>query len=398
MSRLKNIVARVAGRVGALNFYHLFLAWAASVFYRRPSRRMKVVGVTGTKGKSTVVEMIDTILKSSGEKVVVSSSHKIQVGNRSWENKTGNSMPGRGFIQKLLRDGLREGCKYGVVEVVSEGVVQSRHRFIDFDVAVFTGLHPEHIESHGGYEKYRDAKLKFFTDVKKHSKKENKRFVINKNGAEGDYFYRAIGGEVSFYEKYNGKLSVIGEFNKENAAAAAEVARILGIDERVIEESLAGFGGVPGRMQFVQKEPFRVVVDYAHTPGSLEAAYSALNTPGKKLICVFGSDGGGRDKWKRPKMGEIAEKYCKEIVLTIENPYDEDPKKIITDIRSGISKENTNIHEFLDRRDAIREAIKLARTGDTVVITGKGSEPFIRLAGGKKIAWSDAEVARDLLK
>src|SRR3989344_190338 len=392
MRRIKKIIRNAAKTIGVLKIYHLSLAWFAAFIYGHPARKMTVVGITGTKGKTTVAELVTAILSYTGEKVTLSSSYELRVGDKAQINKTGNTMPGRGAIQKLLREGVKNGCKYGVVEVVSEGVVQYRHKFLDFDVAVFTGLHPEHIEAHGGFEKYREAKLNFFRDVKNNSKKKNKKFVINKGSEDGKRFAEVAGEGAIFYEKYDGPLNLVGDFNKENAGAAATVARALGIREDTIRHALEEFAGVPGRMDFVQKEPFRVVVDYAHTPGSLEAVYGALKDNGS-LVCVFGSDGGGRDKWKRPKLGEIASKYCRDLVLTIENPYDEEPQKIIDNIRSGASDGKPNIYEFLDREDAIQKAVDIAKPGDTVIITGKGTEPFIRLADGKKIAWSDREVA-----
>ena len=393
MARIKKTLRGVASSLGILKIYHLLFAWFPAVLYGHPSSKMVLVGITGTKGKTTVAELVTAILVRAGEKVALSSSYRFCIGEKSWINKMGNTMPGRGYIQRLLRMGVKEGCKYGVVEVVSEGVTQYRHKFLDFNIAVFTGLHPEHIESHGGFEKYREAKLDFFRDVKNNSKKHNKKFVINKNSEDGKYFAEVAGKDAIFYEKYDGELQIIGDFNKENAAAATEVAKALGVRDEIIKGALADFDGVPGRMDFVQETPFAVVVDYAHTPGSLEAAYGALKSDKGGLICVFGSDGGGRDKWKRPKLGEIASQYCRDLILTIENPYDEDPQKIVDEIRSGVRSDPPRIYEFLNRGDAIKKAIDIAKPGDAVIITGKGTEPFIRLAKGKKISWSDRDVA-----
>ena len=400
MRQIKKIIRGVAKAFGVLRIYHFFLAWGTSAIYGHPSRKIKVVGVTGTKGKSTVVELLNSILTSAGEMVVLSSSNRFQVGEKSWDNNTGNTMPGRGKIQKLLRDGVKAGCSYGIVEVVSEGIVQHRNKFIDFDIAVFIGLHPEHIESHGSLEKYREAKLSFFRDVKKHSKKKNKKFVLNKNNEHGKYFAEIAGDDAVFYGTYGGPLTIAGDFNRENAAAAVEVARIFGISEDVIEKALQKFPGVPGRMEFIQEEPFRVVVDYAHTPDSLEIVYRNLKSGGGGLICVLGSAGGGRDKWKRPKLGKIASENCREIILTDEDPFDEDPVQILKEIKSGISNskiQTSNVYEILDRKEAIRKAVELARDGDTVIVTGKGSEKYIRVRNGKRIPWSDRNAVLETL-
>ncbi len=191
-----------------------------------------------------------------------------------------------------------------------------------------------------------------------------------------------------------------GDFNRENAAAAVAVGRVLGIHEDIIRSAIADFPGVPGRMEYIQKEPFSVIVDYAHTPDSLEMVYRTLKTDRSGLICVLGSAGGGRGKWKRPKFGEIASKYCKEIILTDEDPFDEDPTQILKEIKSGILNNKiqmSNVYEILDRKEAIRKAVSLASSGDTVIITGKGSEPYIRVRNGKRIPWLDRNAVLEIL-
>jgi UDP-N-acetylmuramoyl-L-alanyl-D-glutamate--2,6-diaminopimelate ligase len=199
-----------------------------------------------------------------------------------------------------------------------------------------------------------------------------------------------------------------GEFNRHNVAAALAVAKHLGAPESATLSALKDFQGVPGRMEFVIKEPFRVVVDYAHTADSLEAVYKALRADmdaGQKLIAVLGSCGGHRDKWKRPVMGEVVGRYADRIILTDEDPYDETPEAILDDIEGGISmstgdrfKGENHVLKILDRRSAIREAIAMATPGDTVVMTGKGSESSIHIAGGKTIAWSERREAEEALK
>ena len=397
MRRIKKILRDISGPIKILGLYHFLLAWGSSVVFRHPSRKLTVVGVTGTKGKSTVIELINAILKEAGESVVLSSSIRLQVGEKSWSNTTGNTMPGRGFLQKLMRQGVDAGCKYALLEVVSEGVLQYRHRFIDFDVAVFTGLHAEHIESHGSIEKYRAAKVRFFQDIRRFSNKKPKHFIVNSNNVHTPHFTNVIDdNDIVRYGKYSGKLKLVGDFNRENAAAAAAVAKAIGIKENIIEKALAEFSEIPGRMEFVQKTPFAVVVDYAHTPDSLDAVYGTLTKikpKNSKMICVLGSAGGGRDKWKRPKLGAIADRYCEEIILTNEDPFDENPAAIISDVKSGIPLNRKNVHEIVSRDDAITKAISSASLGDVVIITGKGSEQYIRIAGGKRVGWSDKEKA-----
>ena len=184
--------------------------------------------------------------------------------------------------------------------------------------------------------------------------------------------------------------------------AAICVGLSQGVDLQTIKKALEKTKGVPGRMELVIKEPFKVYVDYAHTPDSLLKVYQTIRnfqplSSNRRMICVFGSCGGGRDKWKRPEFGRIAAKYCDEIILTNEDPYDEDPSQILSEIKSGIQNSKfkiQNLYEILDRREAIKKALELAQPQDIVIITGKGSEPWMCVAGGKKIPWDDRKIVR----
>jgi len=399
------------------DIYHFLYAWLGNIIYRFPSRKIFVIGITGTKGKSSVVELLTTILESVGKHVAVLSSTRMKVGAQDEKNQTENTMPGRFFIQKFLRDAVDAGCEFAIIEVTSQGVLQHRHRFIDFDAALFLNIHPEHIEAHGSYETYRGAKLKFFSDVFRFSRKEKKLFFINRLDKEADRFSLAVsGGEIVYFnretfikDRFLGKANTLGDwfsydFNLENAALAAAVGEQLGVSREQIVKAFKSFSGFPGRMDIVQEKPFRIVVDYAHTPDSLEAVYKALSgTRGKKLICVLGSCGGGRDAWKRPVFGKIASAYCKSIIITDEDPYDESPEKIMQEIISGLSEEKKKLLEepratggvwkIIDRKAAINHAKSIAKKGDIVVITGKGSENSIHIKNGEKIPWSDREAA-----
>ncbi|MDE2001220.1 MAG: hypothetical protein KGI60_01470 [Patescibacteria group bacterium] len=390
--------------------YHLFLAWLGSVIYQHPSRKLFVIGVTGTKGKSTVTELINAILEAAGKKTSISSSVRFKIGEKTYPNHTGMSMPGRFFLQRFLADAVRNHCDYAIIETTSQGALQFRHRFIDFDVAVITNLEPEHIEAHGSFENYRDSKVGFFRDVALHSKKKNKVFVINGHARDYEFFSSAVTGWgriVLFDQKEitaaKLKTRLLGEFNRENIAAAVAFARSQNIDWDTIRVAIESFDGVPGRLEFVQRIPFPVIIDYAHTPDSLEKVYKTLRGEmkkgsGQKLICVLGAAGGGRDMWKRPVMGEIAGQYCDQIILTDEDPFDEDPQEIIDEIGSGIMDgAKKKVRKILDRRDAIRAAVKAAKKGDTVIITGKGSESSMRMAKGRKLAWNEREIVAKIL-
>jgi len=380
----------------APSLYHFTLALGGAIVYGFPSRRLTVIGVTGTKGKTTTIELINAGLEAAGEKTALLSSWRIKIAEKSELNVTGNTQPGRFYSQFFLREALRQGCKFALIEIGSEGVVRHRHRFINFDAAVFVNIHPEHIESHGSFERYRKAKLDFFRYVSRGGKQ--KKFFINQDDPNADLFVEAAGGgEIILAGATELPLQVEGDFNRVNAGLAVAVLRAFGVAEGIISKALSGFRGVPGRMEFVVRSPFAVVVDYAHTPDSLEAVYRNLkkNTQGN-LICVLGSAGGGRDKWKRPKMGAIAEEYCQSIYLTDEDPFDEEPMQILDEIEAGI-KEKNKVKKIIDRREAIRTALGLAKEGDVVVISGKGSEPYIRIDRGRRIPWSDVDVVKKII-
>lgn len=385
-----------------LSIYHYCLALLGALVFGFPgySKDIKIIGVTGTSGKSTTCDLITRILEEANYKVASVSSIRFKIGEKEWENKYKMTMPGRFVIQKFLRQAKNANCKFIVLEVTSEGIRQFRHKFINFDTAVFTNLGMEHIESHGGFENYRNAKLKLFQATKN-------IHVINADDKNAKYFLnipakQKITFSINDKQKYDFKLNLVGDFNILNALAAIAVAKAYGVDFETCKKALEKTKGIAGRMEIVSNPPAggpKVIVDYAHTPEQLESVYKALSpkpyTLNPNLICVLGSCGGGRDKWKRPVLGEIAKKYCKEIIITNEDPYDENPIEIINQVAETAG---AKVQKVLDRKEAIKKAVKLAKPGDTVIITGKGSEPWMCVANGKKISWSDRQIARDALQ
>lgn len=382
------------------------LAMLGAIIFGFPGmdKKMKIIGVTGTSGKSTTVDFITRIFVEAGYKVASASSIRFRVADKEWDNTYKMTMPGRFVIQKFLKQARDANCKYVVMEVTSEGIRQFRHKFINFGAAVFTNLTPEHIESHGSFEKYRNEKTKLFRLAKD-------IHVINIDDQNAKYFLDIpankkieftlrdatdIKTENGISFKYKGSefnLNLVGDFNIYNAIAAISVATVYGVNLNICKNALEKAKGISGRMEIISEKPISIIVDYAHTPDQLEAVYKTFN--GKDLVCVLGSCGGGRDKWKRPVLGEIAEKYCKEIIITNEDPYDENPIDIINQVAE---KAGLCAQKILDRKEAIQKAIKLAKPGETVIITGKGSEPWMCLEDGKKIPWDDREIARDALK
>ncbi len=401
--------------------YHATLAYVGALVYNFPSQKLKVIGVTGTKGKSTVVYLTTKLLEDSGRSVAACGSLGFKIKEREWPNTLKMTMPGRFRLQRLMAEAVKAGCEYFVLEVTSEGIKQKRHLGITFDCAVFTNIHREHIESHGSFENYCRAKQELFKITKN-------IHVINADDPSvklfGDFpakrkiFYGLTKGDLvaknikfsddgSSFEVYGTvyNTSLVGQFNIMNLLAVLSVGSMYRVDLPSAKPILESVQFIPGRMELLRREPFNVVVDYAHTPDSLEAVYKTLKAyqltslPAKKLICVLGAAGGGRDKWKRPEFGRIAAQYCDEIVLTNEDPYDENPEEILNQISSGFLQapnHKSRITKILDRKSAIKHALTLAQKGDTVIITGKGSETSMALAGGKKIPWSDREVVQEL--
>ncbi|PIP16807.1 MAG: hypothetical protein COX44_03380 [Candidatus Portnoybacteria bacterium CG23_combo_of_CG06-09_8_20_14_all_37_13] len=395
-----------------LGFYHFLLAFLGAVLYRFPSRKLKVIGITGTNGKSTVVILTTKILEEAGYKVASLSSIKFKIGDQEWPNTLKMTMPGRLKLQRFLRQALNAGCRYAVLEITSEGIKQHRHQFIDFDIAVFTNLTPEHIEVHGGFENYRAAKGKLFQTTKNihiiNIDDENANYFLQ-FPARKKYTYGLNKGDINA-KNFQFKLQLIGDFNVYNALAAACIGVSQGVNLEICKKVLEAVGSIPGRMEEVIFQPFKVFVDYAFTPNALEKVYQTIRSKVKsqksKVICVLGACGGGRDKWKRPVLGEIAAKYCDEVIITNEDPYDENPMEIINQVAKGAENISINqpnqhqsaVYKILDRREAIRKSLELAKPGDTVIITGKGCEPWICLAGGKKIPWDDRKIVREEFK
>ncbi len=380
-----------------ISWYHFLLAFLSAIIYGFPSKKLKVIGVTGTNGKTTVVNLATGILEAAGFKVASLSSIKFKIGEREQENTLKMTMPGRFRIQRFLREAVSSGCQYAVLEVTSEGIKQHRQRFIDFEIAVFTNLTPEHIEAHGGFENYKKTKGKLFRAVKNihviNIDDENAKYFLE-FPAKKKYAYGLNQGDVNM-RNTRFKLQLIGGFNNYNALAAICVGMSQEISLETCQEAIGKVVGIPGRMEEVISKPFKVFVDYAFTPAALEKVYQTLKPESKKMICVLGSCGGGRDKWKRPILGEIAAKYCDEIIVTNEDPYDENPMEIIREVSKGTKGK---AKEILERREGIGKSLKSAKPDDVVIITGKGCEPWICVAGGKKIPWDDRKVTKEEFK
>jgi len=446
--------------------YHFLMNLAAALYYRFPSNQLIVIGVTGTSGKTSVVYLIARMLAAAGYKTGFTSTSVFSDGNREWLNDKKMTMPGRFFIQKFLRKMVNNQCLYAVVETTSQGIEQFRHLFINYDVLVFTGLYPEHIEAHGSFEKYQAAKGKLFAHLKncrtKYINEEHritkpasqlkkldlarvlKTIIANGDDEHADYFLNfwaeakmaySLNPQVSLtslFEKINSEavvkdftliqgtkveasgsgtkvtvngqlinLKLLGEFNAVNALAAAAVGLNQKLNLAQIKSGLEEIRGLAGKMEIIDAgQNFMVIVDYAFEPEAMIKLYQTLGfIRHNRIIHVLGSAGGGRDKARRPILGSLAAKYADLIVITNEDPYNEDPAQIINQVAVGAEKAgrelNKDLFKILDRREAIKKALELAKEGDLVLLTGKGAEQFICVEKGRKIPWDDREVVRE---
>ncbi|MDP3996596.1 MAG: UDP-N-acetylmuramyl-tripeptide synthetase [bacterium] len=408
-----------------LSAYHFFLAVLGALLYRFPSRQIKVVGITGTNGKSSTAELTSAILEKAGYKTAITGTVHFKINRKEEVNFLRMTMPGRFFIQKFLRKAVSAGCDWAIIEMTSEGAEQFRHQFIDMDSLIFTNLAHEHIESHGSFGKYLKAKLKIAKRLEL-SKKINKTIIVNADDKQSKKFADIKDVSVHSYSLKNAEpfslrrdgttltfrgktieTKMLGKFNIYNCLAAATFALTLGVELETIKEALQDFYTIPGRLEEVKVsdvQKFSVFVDYAHTPDSLKAVYEIFNDATK--IAVFGNAGGGRDSWKRPEMGRIADIHCEKIILTVQDPYDENPSSIIEQTVCGMTNKKPEI--ILDRRQAIRRSLVLAHNECSktetngkeivVLITGKGSDPYIMGPRRERTPWSDTEVVREELK
>jgi UDP-N-acetylmuramoyl-L-alanyl-D-glutamate--2,6-diaminopimelate ligase len=396
--------------------YHFVFSLLSALRYHFPSRNIFVIGVTGTKGKSSTVELINAVLEEAGYKTAVSNTIRFKIGDQEYPNRFKMTMPGRFFVQKFLRDAADERCDYAIIEMTSEGVEQFRHKWIALDMLVFTNIAPEHIESHGSFEAYLAAKLKL-RELLEHSPKKEKWVVANIDDEYGEEFLNTADAQripfsLSLAQPYSitkrGVLitvdgesihsPLLGIFNIYNILAAIAVGGSQHVDLATTKRAIEQHGSIPGRAETVDKgQPFTVIVDYAHTPESQTALYQTFKEshPKNRKICVLGNTGGGRDTWKRPEMGRIADQYCNTIILTNEDPYDEEPRSIVEDMARGIKRHRPKI--IMDRRLAIRTALESARRNDVVLITGKGTDPYIMGPRGSREPWSDRAVAEEEL-
>jgi UDP-N-acetylmuramoyl-L-alanyl-D-glutamate--2,6-diaminopimelate ligase len=427
---MKNKIKRLIPNF-VFDYYYYLFAYIGAFFYRFPSRKMIVIGVTGTKGKTSTINFIWSCLMTGGYKTGIISTANIRIGDREVLNKYHMTMPGRFVIQKLMNDMLKDGCKYCIIETTSEGIKQHRNVGIYYDTIIFTNLFPEHLQSHGNsFEKYKQTKAKIFKNLSLSSKtidgqRIDRTIILNADSDHVDYFrqfnadkkitfsinsasdYKA--GDVATTNDgvtFNLKdtrydLSIFGKFNVYNALPAIITAKLANINDEAIHEGLRRLKVIPGRMELINLEQdFTVIVDYAHEKESMTQLLTTANQmkkEGSKIIVLLGAEGGGRDKAKRSIMGKLCAELADYVIVTNVDPYDDDPQEILTEIadscKSNGKIENRDLFIIEDRTTAISKALSLARASDIVLITGKGAEQSM-IIGSKTIAWDDRVIVK----
>ncbi|PJC52021.1 MAG: hypothetical protein CO030_05040 [Candidatus Magasanikbacteria bacterium CG_4_9_14_0_2_um_filter_42_11] len=429
---IKSIIKKIIPKK-LLNLRHLFFAWLGAVKFGNPSEELFVIGITGTSGKSTTVFLLRQLLEAAGYTVGALSTIEFSVAGEHHLNDKKMTMLGKMQIQEYLRKMVDKGCNVAIVETTSDGRVQHRHRFINYDMMVLTNLYPEHIDSHGSFENYRQAKMDLF----EYTAKSRRKTIKGKRIPKTALINRSVMGHTKFASKlfdeivmFDGKETLhaedvlsdkdglhfrvherafsapmYGEHNAQNIVACMAVARALDISWGTIGKAIEKFHNVPGRIEFIfeaEAQGFQVIVDYAFEPVAMKKLYEVVDLiKPKRVLHVFGSTGGGRDKARRYTLGEFIGAHADMCFVTDEDPYEDDPMEIIEDVAHAVKKagkkKGRNLFIEIDRRKAITAAIKRAKPGDLVLITGKGSEQAMCIAGGNMIPWDDRTIAREAL-
>lgn len=381
----------------------------ASNFYGYPQKKLKIIGITGTNGKTTSTYLLESILGK--EKVARIGTVEYKIGDEVIEAP--NTTPESLDIVKMCKKAVEKGLEYLVMEVSSHALSLGRVDMLEFDVASFTNLTLDHLDYHENMDNYFQAKRKLFTMLK-----DSKKSSINIDDIYGDRLYKEFGGYsysltksadltgeiVEFHsdgqfvrlnlmgEMFEEKLAILGRYNLYNVLGVIGIALQLGIGKNIILEKLKDIKGAPGRFELVNcGQDYIVVVDYAHTGDALENILKSINELKKgRVITVFGC-GGDRDATKRPIMGEIAQRLSDIAILTSDNPRTEKPHLIIEDVKKGMNGDRYLVEE--DREQAIMKAIEIAQKNDIILIAGKGHETY-QILGRKKIHFDDREIAR----
>lgn len=393
------------------------LAFMAANFYQHPSENLRLIGVTGTNGKTTVASLLYNLFKAAGYKVGLISTVKIMVDNTS--HSTSHTTPDSLVINSYLQQMNNVGVEFCFMEVSSHGIHQHRTEGLAFEGGIFTNLSHDHLDYHSSFAEYRDVKKSFFDGLSKTAfaltnvDDKNGRIMVQNTKAKtysyamksyADYQTQILENHFKgLLLKINDNeiwVKLIGSFNAYNLTAVFACADILGLENDELLRLMSTLENVSGRFEyFVTPNNITVIVDYAHTPDALKNVLHTINdirTKNELLISVVGC-GGDRDKTKRPKMGHIASALSSKVIFTSDNPRSENPDSIISEMEQGVEPQNfKKIMAITNRKQAIKAACQLARTNDIILVAGKGHESYQEI-NGKRSAFNDYEVALDYL-
>ena len=364
---------------------------------------MKVIGVTGTDGKTTTVNLIYHILKTAGYKTSMISSINAVIDNKTFDTGFHVTTPTSFALQKFLRKARNAKSEYFVLEITSHAIDQNRISGIGFEVGVLTNITNEHLDYHKTYDNYLKTKAKLL--------KKSKISVVNSDDSSYTLLSEAkaeksqenwITYGLSDSSDYNlntfdiKESNLVGDFNNYNALAAVATCMVLGVKDETIKKAIKSFHMPIGRVDYVYEKDFSVMIDFAHTPNAFENILSSMRSVTKgRIIHVFGS-AGERDILKRPFLGEISSHYSEILILTAEDPRSEDVNKIIAEIEVGVKKEQCEVIRIPDRKEAIQAAIQMAKKNDLVLITGKAQEGSMDVEK-KEEPWDEFAVVEQAL-
>ncbi|PWK19125.1 UDP-N-acetylmuramoyl-L-alanyl-D-glutamate--2,6-diaminopimelate ligase [Xanthomarina spongicola] len=394
------------------------LAIMASNYYQNPSTNLKLVGVTGTNGKTTIASLLYQLFKKAGFKVGLLSTVKIMVDNK--EYRATHTTPDSLTINKYLKKMNDEGVAYCFMEVSSHGIHQNRTEGLHFEGGIFTNLSHDHLDYHDTFSEYRDVKKSFFDNLPASAfalvNVDDKNGLVMLQNTKAKKITYALKGYADYRaqileNQLNGLLlkinesevwtRLIGNFNAYNVLAIYAAAELLGLEKVENLRIISELESVDGRFQyFISDEKITAIVDYAHTPDALKNVLETINsirTKNEELITVFGC-GGNRDKTKRPKMGHIASALSTKVIITSDNPRNEVPETIIDEIEKGIEPQNfKKIVSITDRKQAIKTACQMANPNDIILIAGKGHETYQEIKG-ERFDFDDYKIVQEFLK
>ena len=394
------------------------LAIMASNFYGNPSENLKLIGVTGTNGKTTIATLLYQLFKKSGYKVGLLSTVKIYVDNK--EHKATHTTPDSLTINRFLKEMNTEGVEFCFMEVSSHGIHQNRTKGLHFVGGIFTNLSHDHLDYHNTFAEYRNVKKSFFDELPKKAFAlvnidDKNGLVMLQNTKAKKYSYalkthadfkakileNQMGGLLLKLNENEVWTRLIGSFNAYNLVAIYGVANLLGLENDEILKLISELESVSGRFQYIiSEEKVTAIIDYAHTPDALKnvlETITSIRTNNEELITVIGC-GGDRDKTKRPKMGQIAASMSNKVIFTNDNPRSEDPEQIINDIEKGVEPQHfKKTLTILDRKQAIKTACQMAKPNDIILIAGKGHETYQEIKG-ERFDFDDFKITKEYLK